>query len=129
MDPPGQPWRWRLSRRFWGFPPFLALIETIALAVHFQDMDMVGQAIQQRPGQAFGAEHLRPLVEGQIAGRQDGAALVTLAEHLEQKFGAGFAERHEKNIEIIHGPRHASPRRVFAAGPRDPHEPKIRAGK
>jgi hypothetical protein len=41
MDPPGQPWRRRLCRRFWGFPPFLALVEAIALAVHLQNMDMV----------------------------------------------------------------------------------------
>ena len=95
MDPPGQPWsRWS-SRRFWGFPPFSALVETIALAVHFQDMDMVGETVQQGPGQAFGAEHLRPLIEGQIAGHQGGAALVALAEYLEQQFGSRFAERHE----------------------------------
>ena len=43
MGPPGQPLHRRLSRYFWGFPPFLALVETIALAVHFQDMDMVGE--------------------------------------------------------------------------------------
>ena len=60
MDPPGQPLHRRLSRYFWGFPPFLALVETIALAVHFQDMDMVGEAVQQSPGQAFRAEYLRP---------------------------------------------------------------------
>ena len=53
VDPPGQPLHRRLSRYFWGFPPFLALVETIALAVHFQDMDMVGEAVQQSPGQAF----------------------------------------------------------------------------
>ena len=63
MDPPGQPLHRRLSRYFWGFPPFLALVETIALAVHFQDMDMVGEAVQQSPGQAFRAEYLRPLIE------------------------------------------------------------------
>ena len=51
MDPPGQTLHRRLSRYFWGFPPFLALVETIALAVHFQDMDMVGEAVQQSPGQ------------------------------------------------------------------------------
>ena len=90
MGPPGQPRaRWS-SRRIWGFAPFSALVETIALAVHFQDMDMVGEAVQQRPGQAFGAEHLGPLVEGKIAGQQGGAAFVTLAEDLEQQFGAGF---------------------------------------
>ena len=32
MDPPGQPLHRRLSRYFWGFPPFLALVETMALA-------------------------------------------------------------------------------------------------
>ena len=53
VDPPGQPLHRRLSRYFWGFPPFLALVETIALAVHFQDMDMVGEAVQQSLGQAF----------------------------------------------------------------------------
>ena len=58
MGPPGQPLHRRLSRYFWGFPPFLALVETIALAVHFQDMDMVGEAVQQSPGQAFRAEYL-----------------------------------------------------------------------
>ena len=63
MGPPGQPLHRRLSRYFWGFPPFLALVETIALAVHFQDMDMVGEAVQQSPGQAFRAEYLRPLIE------------------------------------------------------------------
>ena len=62
MDPPGQPWRRRLSRHFWGFPLFSALVETIALAIHFQDMDMVGETIQQSPGQAFGAEYLIPKV-------------------------------------------------------------------
>ena len=70
MDPPGQPLHRRLSRYFWEFPPFLALVETIALAVHFQDMDMVGEAVQQSPGQAFRAEYLRPLIERQVGGHQ-----------------------------------------------------------
>ena len=77
-DPPGQPQpRWLVT--FWGVLPFLALIETIAVAIHLQDMNMVGETIQQGPGQAFGAEHFRPLIERQIAGYDGGAALVTLA--------------------------------------------------
>ena len=95
MDPPGQPLHRRLSRYFWGFPPFLALVETIALAVHFQDMDMVGEAVQQSPGQAFRAEYLRPLIERQVGGHQDRAPLVALAEDFEQQLGAGLRERHE----------------------------------
>ena len=96
MGPPGQPLaRWLRLVSFWGFPPFFALVETKAITVHFQDMGMMGEPVQQRPGQAFGAEHLGPLVEGKIAGQQGGAASVALAEHLEQEFGAGLGERHE----------------------------------
>ena len=75
MGPPGQP-RSRRSGRlgFWGIPPFLALFEAIALAVHFQNVDMVGQAIQQRSGQAFGTEDFRPFIERQIGGDNHRAA-------------------------------------------------------
>src|SRR6266849_5262883 len=67
----------------------LALLEAIAVAVHFQDMDVVGQPVEQRAGQPLGPEHAGPLVERQIAGDDGGAALVTLAEDLEQELGAG----------------------------------------
>ena len=79
MGPPGQP-RSRRSGRlgFWGIPPFLALFEAIALAVHFQNVDMVGQAIQQGSGQAFGTEDFRPFIERQIGGDNHRAAFVTL---------------------------------------------------
>ena len=52
MGPPGQPWP-GLSG-FWGFPPFLALVETVAVAVHLQDMNVVCEPVQQRPSQALG---------------------------------------------------------------------------
>ena len=52
MDPPGQPLSRWLCRRFWEFPPFSALVETISLAIHLQDMDMMDETVQQRPGQA-----------------------------------------------------------------------------
>ena len=61
MGPPGQPWA-GLSG-FWGFPPFLALVETVAVAVHLQDMNVVCEPVQQRPSQALGTEHLGPLIE------------------------------------------------------------------
>src|SRR5712691_7975140 len=67
----------------------LALFEAIAVAVHFEDMDVVGQPIEQRAGQPLGPEHAGPLVERQIAGDEGGAALVTLAEDLEQELGTG----------------------------------------
>ena len=56
---------------------------------------MVGEAIEERAGEALGAEHLGPFVEGQIGGDQGRAPLVALAEHLEQQLGAGLRQRHE----------------------------------
>jgi hypothetical protein len=48
----------------------LALPEPIALAVHFQDVDVVGQSIQERADEMFRAEELGPVLEGQVAGDQ-----------------------------------------------------------
>ena len=72
-----------------------ALIEAVALAVHLEDVDVVGEAVERRPGEALGAEHLGPLVERQVGGDQDRATLVALAEHLEQQLSAGLGQRHE----------------------------------
>ncbi len=33
-------------------------------------MDVVGEAVEERAGEALGAEHLGPLVEGQVGGDQ-----------------------------------------------------------
>ena len=49
-----------------GLAGFLAVFEAIALAVQLQDVDVVGQSIEQRAGQPFGPEDLGPFVEGQI---------------------------------------------------------------
>ena len=40
--------------------------EAVAVAVHLQDMDMVGEAVQQRSGEPFRADHVGPFVEGQF---------------------------------------------------------------
>ena len=64
----------------------LLRLMTVAVAVHLQDMDVVGEPVQQRAGEAFRTEHLGPLIEGQVGGDQDGAALVALAEDLEEEF-------------------------------------------
>ena len=42
------------------------LLESVAVAVHLQDMHVVSEPVQQRAGEAFGAEDLSPLVEGEI---------------------------------------------------------------
>ena len=43
-----------------------AVFEAIAVAVHFQDMDMVCEPVEQCAGQSFCAECLRPFIEWQI---------------------------------------------------------------
>jgi hypothetical protein len=71
----------------------LAVFEPVTVAIHLEDVDVVGEAIEQRAGQALGREHTSPLIEGQIAGDDDRAAFVALAEDLEQQLGAVRRER------------------------------------
>ena len=75
---------WRLGS---GVLP--AALEAVAVAVHLQDVNVVGESVQQRPGEPFGAEHVGPLVKGEVGGDQDGAPFVALAEDLEEQFRAG----------------------------------------
>ena len=72
----------------------LALFEAIAVAVHFEDVDVVGEPIEQRAGQPLGPKHAGPFVKRQIGGDNNRAALVTLAEDLEQEFRAGGRQRY-----------------------------------
>ena len=44
-----------------------ALLEPEAVAVHLQDVDVVGEPVEQGSGEPFGAEDFGPLVEGQVA--------------------------------------------------------------
>ena len=72
-----------------------AVVEAVAVAVHLQDMDVVGEPVQQRAGEAFRTEHLGPLIERQVGGDQDGAPLVALAEDLEEEFRSGGGQGDE----------------------------------
>ena len=63
-----------------------AALEAVALAVHLQDVHVVSEAVQQRAGEAFRSEHLRPLIEGKVGDYQDGAPLIAWAEDLEAQF-------------------------------------------
>ena len=84
-----------------------ALAEPEALAVHLEDVDVVGQAVEDGAGQAFRAEDLGPLVEGQVRGDDHGSALITLGDDLEQQLGTGLRERDEAQFvddeKIIRG--------------------------
>src|SRR5512143_2081210 len=70
------------------------LFESIALAVHLKDVDMVSETVEKSAGQTFGAEHCGPFVEEQVRGHEGGAPLIALAETLEQQLGAGGGKRH-----------------------------------
>ena len=59
---------------------------------------MVGEPVQQCPGEPFRAEDLGPLVEGQIGGDHDVAPLVALAEHIEEQFRAGPGKWNEAQL-------------------------------
>jgi len=62
------------------FSPSTALLQPVAFAVHFQDMNVVRQAVEERAGEAFGAEDFGPLVGRQVRSDQDRATLVAQAE-------------------------------------------------
>ena len=70
-----------------------ALLEAVAVAVHFQDVDVVGEPVEQSAGQPLGAEDLGPFLEWQVAGDQRGCAFIALTEGLEQQLGAALGQR------------------------------------
>ena len=71
-----------------------AVPEAVAVAVHLQDVEMVGEAVQQRSVQPLRAENLGPFVEGQGGGHHDGVPIVALAEDLEEQVRSGEGQEH-----------------------------------
>ena len=55
----------------------------------------MGQAVEQSSGEPLVAEDAGPLVEGQVRGDDRGAALVALADELEEELGAGLRQGYE----------------------------------
>ena len=47
------------------------MTEAVAFAVHFQDVDVVGQPVEKRASKAFRAEGAGPFIERQV-GRHNG---------------------------------------------------------
>ena len=79
---------------------FLAVFEATVVAVQLEDVDVLGQPVEQRASQPFGAEDLGPFVEGQIRGHERRCLLVALGEDLEQQLGAGLRQRDV--AELVH---------------------------
>ena len=59
---------------------------------------MVGQAVEQRAGQAFCPKGFRPFVEWQIAGNQRGTALIAVGDQLEQQLSPRFCSAAQSPI-------------------------------
>src|SRR3974377_1417119 len=55
------------------------LLESVAVALHLQDVDMMGEPVEQGAGEAFGAEHFRPFLKRQVRGDDRRAGLGALA--------------------------------------------------
>ena len=51
---------------------------------------MMGEAVEQRPGEALRAERFGPFVKGKVRGDEDRRALVALRHELEQQLRPGL---------------------------------------
>ena len=61
-----------------------ALGETVAVAVHPENVAVVGDAIEQRAGEALGSDRFGPFIKWQVAGNQGGTAFVGVRDQLEE---------------------------------------------
>ena len=62
----------------------MAVSEAVALAVGFDDMHAVGQAVQQGSGQPLGAADFSPLLERQVRRDDQALPLIRPADDFEE---------------------------------------------
>jgi hypothetical protein len=65
-----------------------AVAEPEAVIAGFEDVTVMGEAIEQRGGHFRIAEHAGPLAEAQIFGDDDAGAFVEFAQQVEQEHSA-----------------------------------------
>ena len=65
----------------------LGLAAAVAAALDDEDLDMVGQAVDEGDGAGGVGEDGVPAFEGQIGGDEQGAVLVAAADELEEEVG------------------------------------------
>ena len=73
---------------------------------------MVGDAVEQRAGEALAGEDRGPFLEGQVRGDDGGAVLVAPAEDVEQELASGLRQGHVLPSSLA---RCASGRAEYAA--------------
>jgi len=78
-----------------------ALAEAVTFTVRLEDVDVVGEAVQQRVSRAFGAEGFCPILEGTLRCYQSRAALVALRDQLEEKISAVWLKGTKLNASMI----------------------------
>ena len=71
----------------------LGVLEAVALAGEFEDLTAVSEPIEGGAGEAFGAEDLGPVLEGQVGGDDQAVPFVGLTDQVEQELGARSARR------------------------------------
>lgn len=59
--------------------------QPVALVVGFQDVNQMGQAVQQCPGQPFAAQHLRLLFKWEVGGDVQACAFIRSADDIEEQ--------------------------------------------
>ena len=69
-----------------GTPTPLRVLKAVAFAGQFEDVAAVRQSVEGGPGQAFVAQHLGPVLEGQVRRRDHTRPLVGVADHVEEEF-------------------------------------------
>lgn len=98
---------------------FHRLFEAEAFAVHFKDLAMVRESIQQGGCHAFSLKDLAPVAERQVAGDQQAATFVSISEYLKQQFGSRSTERQvpefidDQQIEFVEPLQHAIQCKLF----------------
>ena len=86
-----------------------ALPEPVGFAVHLQDVDMVGDAVERRAGEVLAGEDRGSFMEGQVQGNDGGAVLVAPAEDVKQEFAFGLQGWHIDELVDDEG---AGPRKL-----------------
>ena len=59
---------------------------------------MMGDAVEQRAGEALAGEHRGPFLERQVRGHDGGAVLVAPAEDVEQQLASGLRQGHVSEL-------------------------------
>lgn len=70
----------------------------VGVSLGGQHLGVVAEAVEQCRRQLLVSEHPDPLAEGEIRGHERRAALVPVAEQIEEQLATGTVERHEAEL-------------------------------